>query len=109
MPLGQTKTVPWCTMKALFSTLFSLLLLFTIWLVPPATMGQDIKSTAKDAEGKMQSALGELTGDTGMKIKGEIKQGKAAAMDAGSDIQEGAKDMARKLSDAGGRAADRMR
>ena len=112
-------------MKALFSILFSLGLLLTVWLTPSAamalsadtlpvptllaTMGQDIKATAKDAEGKMQSALGELTGDAGMKIKGELKQGQAAAMDAGSDLKKGAEDMARKLSDAGGRAADRIR
>jgi uncharacterized protein YjbJ (UPF0337 family) len=97
-------------MKALFSTLSSFALLITLWLTPPAamalsadtltaptplaTLGQDIKATSKDAEGKLQSALGELTGDAGMKIKGEVKQGEAAAMGASSDIK---------------RAADRMR
>ncbi len=111
-------------MKALLSTLFSLGLLLTLWLAPSAmalsadafrssapiaTMGQDIKATAKDAEGKMQSALGELTGDAGMKIKGEVKQGQAAAMGAASDLKKGARDMARNLSDASDRAADRIR
>lgn len=112
-------------MKALLSSLFSLGLLLSLWLAPSAamalstdtwlhptslaTMGQDIKATAKDAEGKMQSALGELTGDAGMKIKGEVKQGQAAAMGAASDLKKGAKDMARKVSDASDRAADRIR
>jgi uncharacterized protein YjbJ (UPF0337 family) len=41
----------------------------------------------------MQAALGELTGDAGMKIKGEVKQGQAAAMGASSDIKRAAERM----------------
>lgn len=96
-------------MKALFSILFSLGLLLTLWLAPSAAMGQNIKATAKDAEGKLQSSLGELSGDAGMKIKGEIKQGQAAAMGASSDLRKGASDMARKVGDAADRAAERIR
>lgn len=111
-------------MKTLLSTLCCLGVLLALWLTPSAamalsadtllspmpiaTMGQDIKATAKDAEGKMQSALGELTGDTGMKVKGEVKQGQAAAMGVSAGLKKGAKDMARNLSDASDRAADRI-
>jgi uncharacterized protein YjbJ (UPF0337 family) len=96
-------------MKALFSTLFAVALLITLWFTPSAaialsadtltastplaTLGEDIKATSKDAEGKMQAALGELTGDAGMKIKGEVKQGQAAAMGASSDIKRAAERM----------------
>jgi uncharacterized protein YjbJ (UPF0337 family) len=96
-------------MKALIFTLLSSALLITLWLTPSvamalsadtltastplATLGQDIKANTKDAEGKMQSALGELTGDAGMKIKGEVKQGQAAAMGASGDIKRAAERM----------------
>ncbi|MFY8149606.1 MAG: CsbD family protein [Prochlorococcaceae cyanobacterium] len=93
-------------MKALIFTLLSSALLITLWLTPSiamalsadtltpptllATLGQDIKATTKDAEGKLESALGELTGDAGMKIKGEVKQGQAVAMGVSSDIKRAA-------------------
>lgn len=72
------------------------------------TMSQDITATAKNAEGKLQSAMGELTGDNSMKVKGEVKQGQAAAMSATSDLKRGAKKAARQLSDASDRAADKL-
>lgn len=109
MPLWQTTPLQRSTMKALFSTLSAFALLIALWLTPSAamalsadtlaaplplaTLGQDIKATSKDAEGKMQAALGELTGDAGMKIKGEVKQGQAAAMGAGNDIKRAAERM----------------
>lgn len=72
------------------------------------TMSKDIKATAKNAEGKLQSAMGELTGDNSMKVKGEVKQGQAAAMSTTSDLKRGAQKAARKLSDATDRAADKL-
>lgn len=72
------------------------------------TMSKDIKATAKNAEGKLQSAMGELTGDNSMKVKGEVKQSQAAAMSTTADLKRGAQKAARKLSDAADRAADKL-
>ncbi len=63
---------------------------------------------AKDAEGKLESAYGELTGDTGHKIQGKAKQVQAAAMDAVEHLKEGAQSAARKVSNATGRLADKL-
>ncbi len=111
-------------MKTLLTSMLSLGMLLVLLMVqPPAmalsagpsltptaigTMTKDIKATAKNAEGKLQSAMGELTGDNTMKIKGEVKQGQAAAMNATADLKRGAKKVARNLSDATDRAADKL-
>jgi uncharacterized protein YjbJ (UPF0337 family) len=71
-------------------------------------MANKIKATAKDAEGKLESAYGDLTGDTGHQIKGKAKQVHAAAMNAAEDLKEGAKDAKKKLSDAADEAADNL-
>ena len=63
-------------------------------------------AAAKDAEGRLESALGELTGDTGHQIKGKAKQVQASAMNVAEDLEEGAKAVARKVSDAAARLAD---
>ena len=65
-----------------------------------ATMSNKSKATAKDAEGKLESAYGDLTGDTGHQVKGKAKQVQASAMNAGSDIKEGAKSAAKAVGDA---------
>lgn len=111
-------------MKTLLTSILSLgMLLVLLMIQPPAmalsagpslspnvigTMSKDIKATAKNAEGKLQSAMGELTGDNSMKVKGEVKQGQAAAMSTTSDLKRGAKKAARQLSDAADRAADKL-
>ena len=63
-------------------------------------------AAAKDAEGRLESALGELTGDTGHQIKGKAKQVQASAMTVAEDLTEGAKAVSRKVSDAAARLAD---
>ncbi len=61
---------------------------------------------AKKAEGRLESALGELTGDTGHQIKGKAKQVQGSAMDAAEDLKEGAKSVARSVSDAAAELAE---
>jgi len=65
-----------------------------------AAIPNNVKATAKDAEGKLESAYGDVTGDTGRQIKGKAKQVQASAMNAGDDIKEGAKSVAKKVGDA---------
>jgi uncharacterized protein YjbJ (UPF0337 family) len=72
------------------------------------TMSDKIDATAKDAEGKLEAAYGELTGDKGHQIQGKAKQVQAAAMNAAEDIKEGARKAAQKLSDAAGDLADKI-
>lgn len=70
------------------------------------TMSNNVNATAKDAEGKLESAYGELTGDRGHQIKGKAKQVQASAMNAAEDLKEGAKSIAKKVGDAAGKLAD---
>ena len=63
-------------------------------------MSKKSDAAAKDVEGKLESAYGELTGDTGHQIKGKAKQIQASAMNAAEDIKEGAKSTAKKVSEA---------
>lgn len=65
-----------------------------------ATMTKKSDAAAKDAEGKLESAYGELTGDAGHQIKGKAKQVQASAMNAAEDIKEGARSAAKKVSEA---------
>ncbi len=59
-----------------------------------------IKAAAKDAEGKVQSAAGELTGDDRMKLEGEAKQIQANAMKAAGDLKDKAANFLDGLKDA---------
>jgi uncharacterized protein YjbJ (UPF0337 family) len=65
-----------------------------------ATMSNKADAVAKDAEGKLQSAYGDLTGDTGSKVKGQAKQVQASAMNTAEDVKEGAKSAAKNVSNA---------
>lgn len=58
-------------------------------------------SDAKEVEGKVQAAVGEFTGDTGQKLKGEAKQMQAAAMKVGEHVVEPIKSLAEKVKDRG--------
>ncbi|AFY27976.1 CsbD family protein [Cyanobium gracile] len=63
-------------------------------------MSNKIDAAAKDAEGKIQSAVGSITGDKGQQIKGEAKQVQADTMKAEAKVKEEAKKAARKVEDA---------
>ena len=65
-----------------------------------ATMSNKVDAKAKEVEGKLQSAAGELTGDTGQQIKGKAKQVQASAMNTGENLKDGAKSVAKKIGDA---------
>jgi uncharacterized protein YjbJ (UPF0337 family) len=65
-----------------------------------ATMDHKADAKAKEVEGKLESAYGELTGDTGHQIKGKAKQVQASAMNAAENLKEGTKSVAHKIGDA---------
>jgi uncharacterized protein YjbJ (UPF0337 family) len=69
-------------------------------------MPNKANAAAKDAEGKLESAYSELTGDTGHQIQGKAKQVQASAMNAAEDIKQGIKSSAQKLADAANKLAD---
>jgi uncharacterized protein YjbJ (UPF0337 family) len=105
--------------KDLWASLTALALMFCFLLMPlPAmamasthapypialgTMSNKVNAAAKDAEGKLQSAYGEITGDPGQQIKGKAKQVQASAMNAAEDLKQGAKSVAKKVGDAAGK------
>ena len=72
------------------------------------TMAKKMDARAKETEGKLQSAYGEVTGKTGEQIKGKVKQVQGSAMEAQEDIKQGAKSMAKKVSDVAGNLADNL-
>ncbi|WP_216904174.1 CsbD family protein [Synechococcus sp. CCY 9618] len=71
-------------------------------------MSNKSDATAKETEGRLESALGELTGDAGHQLKGKAKQVQALAMNAAEDLKQGAKSVADKVSDAANQLADRL-
>jgi len=62
---------------------------------------------AKEVEGKLESAAGELTGDVGHQIKGKAKQVQASAMNAVENLKEGTKSVAHAISNAADDIADK--
>ncbi|MFN7873189.1 MAG: CsbD family protein [Cyanobacteriota bacterium] len=73
-----------------------------------ATIAQKIDAKAKETEGKVQSAYGELTGKPSEQIKGKVKQVQGSAKGTQQDIKQGAKSIAEKVSDAAGNLADSL-
>ena len=59
-----------------------------------------IKATAKDAEGRLQAAAGEVTGDDKMKAEGQAKQVQAHLMDAAGSLKDKVKHAAEAVGDA---------
>lgn len=59
-----------------------------------------IRATAKDAEGKLQAAAGELTGDDEQVVAGEAKQVQAKAIDAAGALKDKVADAADAMGDA---------
>jgi uncharacterized protein YjbJ (UPF0337 family) len=73
-----------------------------------ATMAQKMDAKAKETEGNVQSAYGEITGKPREQIKGKVKQVQGSAKGAQQDIKQGAKSIAEKVSDAAGNLADSL-
>jgi uncharacterized protein YjbJ (UPF0337 family) len=69
-------------------------------------MSTKVDAAAKDAEGKMESALGDITGDKGHQIKGQAKQVQASAMNATENLKEAAQSLAKKVSHAAEKISD---
>lgn len=74
-----------------------------------ATMSNKMNAKAKEAEAKLESAYGEITGDTGHQVKGKAKQVQASAMNAAEAVKDGTKAVARKASDATDKLADKIK
>jgi uncharacterized protein YjbJ (UPF0337 family) len=72
----------------------------SIHTITLATMSNKASAAAKGVEGKLESAYGELTGDTGHQIKGKAKQVQGSAMNTAEDLKESAKSVAKKVGDA---------
>jgi uncharacterized protein YjbJ (UPF0337 family) len=73
------------------------------------TMSNKSEATAKDAEGKLESAYGEMTGDLGHQIKGKAKQVQASAMNAAEELKEAAKAVQKKISDTADQGSDNLK
>ena len=73
------------------------------------TIAQKIDAKAKETEGKVQSAYGELTGKPSEQIKGKVKQVQGSAKGTQQEIKQGAKSIAEKVSDAAGNLADSLK
>ena len=69
-------------------------------------MSNTADAKAKEVEGKLESAAGELTGDVGHQIQGKAKQVQASAMNAVESLKEGAKSVAHAIGNATDNAAD---
>jgi uncharacterized protein YjbJ (UPF0337 family) len=69
-------------------------------------MSNPADAKAKEVEGKLESAAGELTGDVGHQIKGKAKQVQASAMNAVENLKEGTKSVAHAISNAADNIAD---
>jgi uncharacterized protein YjbJ (UPF0337 family) len=59
-----------------------------------------IKATAMDAEGRLEAAAGDLTGDDQMKAKGQAKQVQAHLMDAAGALKDKVQHAAESVGDA---------
>lgn len=64
------------------------------------TMANKARGDAKKMEGKLESAYGEITGDTGHQVKGKAKQFQGSAMNAAEDLKQGAQSVAKNVADA---------
>lgn len=50
-----------------------------------------VEAAAKNLEGKVQEAVGELTGNRKQKVEGQMKQAQAAAMHTKENLKDEAK------------------
>ncbi len=59
-----------------------------------------LKATAKDAEGRLQAAAGDITGDDKLKAEGQAKQVQAHLMDAAGALKDKVHQAAESVGDA---------
>jgi uncharacterized protein YjbJ (UPF0337 family) len=79
---------------------------YTSFPIIIAAMSKRSDAVAKDAEGKLESAYGEISGDIGHQIKGKSKQIQASAMNAEENLREGIRSVAKNVSKAAKDIAD---
>jgi uncharacterized protein YjbJ (UPF0337 family) len=63
-------------------------------------MNKKIDAQAKKAEGRLQSASGDLTGNNANKIKGAAKQVQGSVMNTAADVRKGTKAAVRSAGDS---------
>ncbi|MCP9799939.1 CsbD family protein [Synechococcus sp. RedBA-s] len=71
-------------------------------------MPNRLDAQAKETEGRLESAYGELTGDTGHQIQGKAKQVQGSAMNVAVDLKAEARSGAKTVADAAERLADNL-
>jgi uncharacterized protein YjbJ (UPF0337 family) len=64
------------------------------------TLVDKIKATAKDAEGRLQAAAGEITGNEQMQTEGEAKQVQAQLIDAAGTVKDKVQQVASSVGEA---------
>ena len=64
------------------------------------TLEDKIKATAKDAEGRLQAAAGEITGNEQMQAEGEAKQVQAQLIDAAGTVKDKVQQVASSVGEA---------
>jgi uncharacterized protein YjbJ (UPF0337 family) len=64
------------------------------------TLEDKIKATAKDAEGRLQAAAGEITGNEQMQTEGEAKQVQAQLIDAAGTVKDKVQQVASSVGEA---------
>jgi uncharacterized protein YjbJ (UPF0337 family) len=79
---------------------------YTSYPILITAMSKRSDAAAKDAEGKLESAYGEISGDIGHQIKGKSKQIQASAMNAEENVTEGIRSVAKNVSKAAKDIAD---
>jgi uncharacterized protein YjbJ (UPF0337 family) len=79
---------------------------YTSYPILITAMSKRSDAAAKDAEGKLESAYGEISGDFGHQIKGKSKQIQASAMNAEENVREGIRSVAKNVSKAAKDIAD---
>jgi uncharacterized protein YjbJ (UPF0337 family) len=98
--IACSQLLPWPVMAASDYSSYSPITL--------STMSNRFDAKSKEAEGRLESAYGELTGDTGHQVQGKAKQVQGSAMNAAEDLKAGAKAAAKKVGDAADDLADKI-
>jgi uncharacterized protein YjbJ (UPF0337 family) len=64
------------------------------------TLEDKIKATAKDVEGRLQAAAGEISGNEQMQVEGEAKQVQAQLIDAAGTVKDKVQQVAASVGEA---------
>lgn len=98
--LRQHLRSPTITVATVQSEVKRCLHLWTTHCQASMSLEDKIKATAKNAEGRLQAAAGDITGDDRMKAEGEAKQVQSHLMDAASTLKDKFQQAAASVCDA---------